>query len=712
MADKYLITFKDYPAIAKPSKRLQAKWEDNYFPVLNSDNGLRIKVDATHSGIINKNMRAYIPSRMRDGVDSFMSGKPKKILKHHDSQADPVGIIRSARYVSTIPDVLANHPDVLILNDSSNSLGDQVAAMKRFMKSGIPMTSDWTGFGYVELEADILDETTVKQVASGLFDAVSTSFVSPGHVYCSYCNQNLVADGMCGHVPGETYTDDDEEDPQKELCVLVPGLHDYKECSLVVFDADPLTAISIDSNPVELKEGQEEEHKVLRFELSNDNLETDDESIFQFRDFKEENNFMDPKLKEILDALKEMRPEAEEASLLEFAGKILASRQEDGKFKYQEELKLDDQTAILYELEDLETAGQEVNADEIYELIEKQLDELKLSGSKLSADDRSKLPENAFCGPDRSFPVVDEAHVTAARAVVKTYKGPGSKSDILANVNRKAKVLGCNTQADTNADEPGTNVINPGTDSDTFVMPTCADIVSLSSKDLMAVLAFAEAEGIARSLKMARDCSECASHVESAKQNEETIEKLKAELLESSDTVRVIRQELKIQYADFTHQVDEFIALSDKLQEAKLEKAAMVSVLSGQHPNVEDALGAFKEISFEDAVSVEANFDLVKTIENFSDGLSNDPDGKVTLDDAGEEGAVDMTDENQDGQAPVELSEPAKEALKNVEEYVKDGDIGLAFNLFAKMKSLNLFPDTMVFDSIVEGISEQDSDEE
>ena len=62
---------------------------------------------------------------------------------------------------------------------------------------------------------------------------------------------------------------------------------------------------------------------------------------------------------------------------------------------------------------------------------------------KLSTEKRKKLPDSAFCGPNRSFPVPDCAHVTAARRLIGRYKGPGDKNKILACVNRKAKSMGC-----------------------------------------------------------------------------------------------------------------------------------------------------------------------------------------------------------------------------------------------------------------------------
>ena len=66
--------------------------------------------------------------------------------------------------------------------------------------------------------------------------------------------------------------------------------------------------------------------------------------------------------------------------------------------------------------------------------------------SRLSTEQRKKLKGSTFCGPDRSFPVPDCAHVTAARRLIGNYKGEGNKEDILACVDRKEKSLNCETK--------------------------------------------------------------------------------------------------------------------------------------------------------------------------------------------------------------------------------------------------------------------------
>lgn len=82
-----------------------------------------------------------------------------------------------------------------------------------------------------------------------------------------------------------------------------------------------------------------------------------------------------------------------------------------------------------------------------------ELDKETTSDAKLSTEQRKKLSTNVFCGPNRSFPVNDCAHYTAAKRLIGRYKGPGDTARIMACVERKGKSLGC--VAEKNKDSNG-----------------------------------------------------------------------------------------------------------------------------------------------------------------------------------------------------------------------------------------------------------------
>jgi hypothetical protein len=68
---------------------------------------------------------------------------------------------------------------------------------------------------------------------------------------------------------------------------------------------------------------------------------------------------------------------------------------------------------------------------------------LTIEEAKLSYAERKHLPSGAFCGPDRSFPAHDAAHVRNGLARLKQSKfSPAIKARILACLRRRAKKYG------------------------------------------------------------------------------------------------------------------------------------------------------------------------------------------------------------------------------------------------------------------------------
>jgi len=73
--------------------------------------------------------------------------------------------------------------------------------------------------------------------------------------------------------------------------------------------------------------------------------------------------------------------------------------------------------------------------------------------AKLSAAQRKKLKKSTFCGPNRSFPVPDCAHATAARRLIGRAKlSSDAKARVLACVSRRAKSLDCKSSDSADSD--------------------------------------------------------------------------------------------------------------------------------------------------------------------------------------------------------------------------------------------------------------------
>jgi hypothetical protein len=559
------------------------------------------------------------------------------------------------------------------------------------MKSGIPFSDDWKGLGYIKLKGIILDPDTIQQVQDGRFDAVSTSFSSPGEAYCSTCAQNLAKDGFCEHEPGQVYSDGDDEDDEV-VCAIIPGRHKYQECSLVVFDADPLTQISI---------GHDETIKdfsVSAEDWQNNSNEDANNIAFSFRDYKEETtmadniNLSDAEQK-VLVVVKELRPELEDSKAIEFAKKLVVLQDKEGKYPYQEEANLDDETALLYSLENIETADQKINADAIADemlvelkamadegLVKKE--DYEAADAKISTEARKKLSGSTFCGPERSFPVPDCAHVTAARRLIGRYKGPGNKTEILACVSRKAKALGCDSE-DAAPVESQEEV--------KLEVPTCDMVATLNSEEVKQLFNLAESEMISRQLKLDRPCGKCAAAEDRAINAENALQDSETKVVDLNNTLGILRGELRLQMSEYTAQVDRYIELGVELVALKKDHLATVGTLSGKFETMEKAMDS---LSLGDLLDHETMIMKDFKIEDFLDsGMARDPKGDV------ENPVVNKDIDN--NQIPDGLRPSALASIESIRDFIKDSEMKKAKELYVKMVRMKVLDEKLVsFESL------------
>lgn len=695
--NEFTAKFTDAFKIEKPSDKDFKIWNESFKDSLDDNKKvLRIVMRASHSALINRNNRFYIPSRMRDNVDTFINGnKPAKVLLNHDSDQPPVGIIREARYIDDIPEDLKDNPEVATLLDSKASVVAQLEAMKTLMKDGITSRKGWQGLGYVELVADIMDEKTIEMILDGRYDAVSTSFNSPGNAYCFICYKNWATSDKfpaCEHVPGKTYEDDNED---KWKAMLIPTLHMNEEVSFVLKDADPLTSVSISDSVKGIS------HTEINDDSWRDNLETFD-SKYEFKDKFEEDNQMAKKnktvqmsdeAKAVLEIIKEQNPDMEEAKLNEFADQI-AKMKIDGKYPNQDNAEIDNKTAVQYAFDSLTIEG-EINADEVYAEIEKEIPE-EMKDKKLSTEARKKLSDSTFCGPNRSFPVNDCAHYTAAKRLIGRYKGPGDKAKILACINRKGKALGCDAPQKDETVE---------TSEVKFEMPSCECVAAASDAEALALYNKAEAECISRHLKVDRPCAKCADAENETKKAQDALKELEAKIKDSENIINVLREELRFQAVDYASQVDALVAVQEQLKEAKADKLAIVGTLSGQYENLDSA----KEAIVKDNVdsleqSIMDNFDLEAAYTKLNDGMDHKPKAGEPLEDPTQANVeVPFSDKN--------LNDTGKAALETFKDMLNNDKIEKAKDYFVRMQRYNLFPDSYKLEELMAAYKKESAEE-
>ena len=116
-------------------------------------------------------------------------------------------------------------------------------------------------------------------------------------------------------------------------------------------------------------------------------------------------------------------------------------------------------TEVVEEVEEATESDEEVEAsdEEEFEFLDEEVDwemlDLALGGfmatdeyedARLTYQQRKDLPDSAFCGPERSFPIPDCAHVTAAKRLINQSKlSDAQKAKVMTCVNKKAESMSC-----------------------------------------------------------------------------------------------------------------------------------------------------------------------------------------------------------------------------------------------------------------------------
>ena len=136
---------------------------------------------------------------------------------------------------------------------------------------------------------------------------------------------------------------------------------------------------------------------------------------------------------DIIDEAEEVSPE--DSDLLEEVSEPTEAEQQEHDSSFDEEDTLD---------------SEEDASDIDWHLLDLALDSmLHQQDARLTTEQRNELPDSVFCGPERSFPVPDCAHVTAARRLIGRAKMSGtSKQKVMACVNKKAANMKCDRSED------------------------------------------------------------------------------------------------------------------------------------------------------------------------------------------------------------------------------------------------------------------------
>jgi hypothetical protein len=605
--------------------------------------GLVVKLAATHAGLITRNNGFYMPDKMRAAVGSWTEHYNKPIQIHHNDSPgdshDPVGRVIAARYVDTSIATIDRFQNSILRDGFNKEVGtadkkfwdafisDKTSFIKKLemmrLMDSVLNDTHYQGVGYIELTANITDPVAIQKVLDGRYLTGSVGAVSDKAV-CSTCNTDWLEEEHCGHRPGRVY------DGKK--CVVVAGNLEYDEYSFVNVPADrhsSLLGIEHIQNAV-----QDSTDRVVKY-------------FTVFNDSKEDSTMSDNKSEIIKDSAVVTPESTQDPALPKVAADAPADIADAIAVDQVVEPSIDDQLSLLLDrlLSDNKLSDEE--HEKLYELQLADMDQDVIADAKLSTASRKKLAKSTFCGPDRSFPVPDCAHVTAARRLVGRYKGPGDKSTILACVARKAKAMGCTSNSDAVKSQDAQ--VQDSTQQDVVATPSLSDkplsvsfvidglagteeeklntintiLDSMTALGSELVTKAIVAKGLAADLLVNSEIKQLEDEVV---KNEEIIGDLRDQLI-------VLRKELKAAYEDVITVEDQLIVSREAVRAAKADKVNLLHTLDGSLSDaIKESVLALTDEALDTTINaLSAKVDINKIADRLNNGLSRIPDEIVEV---------------------------------------------------------------------------------
>jgi uncharacterized coiled-coil DUF342 family protein len=215
--------------------------------------GLKIRIAATHAGIVTRNNMFYLPDKVKKGVATFTKDYNKPILLHHDEEKDAIGRIVDAFYVDTSRFIKDNYSNISIKDSGGNSLSITDEVIQKFCDGSMPLgmqvevvrnlfarklqdghvlveNKSYEGLGHIQIIADITDPDAIQKFLDGRHLTGSIG-ATTDQAICSICKHDWMEDGSpCEHDPGAIYDD--------VKMVLIAGNFEYGEYSVANMPAD------------------------------------------------------------------------------------------------------------------------------------------------------------------------------------------------------------------------------------------------------------------------------------------------------------------------------------------------------------------------------------------------------------------------------------------------------------------------------------------
>jgi len=464
-------------------------------------NGLLITYDLSHSAR-RINNRIYSIKGQQEGINSLLTPYPKPILQHHDIQRDPIGRFVGGKWEDLSNEAIKFFDSLgnFMLFKQEMYSDDPERMYKALKKHNLLSNKAWPGLGKMKATAKITDKEAVEKFLDGRYITFSAGSTTDKHI-CSICYNDWAVGDFCEHRHGKIY--DNEicvfftgdfkvlegsvvNSPADDLSQILSMelLSDSKGTSKT------LEGIELDDSYIYLSDSTlnyKFENIKKEKEVSMEKDETSTEEVSEIstdsiKEVKVETN-EDSKVDEIdlsdtcmekiyqyiIKRFKENEDEKKEKVESKDSGEVLEAK--DSKVDESKEFKGSDGSSVSgirtdlqskERIEEVKIGDANVDVNEMIAKVETIMKEKKLQdnsmdwylldaalsfelGDKtLSTEERNKLPDSAFCGPERSFPVIDCAHVTAARRLLNRAKlSEDQKAKVLACVNKKAESMSC-----------------------------------------------------------------------------------------------------------------------------------------------------------------------------------------------------------------------------------------------------------------------------
>lgn len=427
-----------------------------------NQNGLNVRIAATHAGIITRNNGLYLPQRMRKGASSFTDDYPKPVLLHHEDHKDNVGRIIKSGYIDT-SSIIKDQYDGMIVKDSKGkevgtitktliddfvngkmSFHLEVDIVTSIFRDSLLDDDAYEGLGHIQVIANITDKAAIERLVDGRYLTGSVG-ATTNKAVCSICKTDWTEEGKCDHKPGGIY--------DSTKCFIIAGDLFYDEYSFVNVPADRHSRVlELHYNGITDNIEMIDEYNTRIYEVSLGFPQYDSKD-------KEEVN-MEGKKK--VEDSSETKPEVGKTIeniktvVEDNVDKKVKSPEQDQKTPVKDSKKVvkdiisDDKKTNKVTIEDfvVQALNSETLTEEDYEKmydaqwakVESSIKDGTLEGKKLDTAKRKKLAKSIFCGPNRTLPVTDSVHAVAVlRLLDKLTLEDTVKEKILKAVNRKVK---------------------------------------------------------------------------------------------------------------------------------------------------------------------------------------------------------------------------------------------------------------------------------